>query len=418
MTGSRVFLWMTLLALVSLGVWSMWAPLDVVTVSKGEVKPVSDVKRVGHLDKGIVAAINVSEGDVVKKDEVLVELDPTQAETSVDELSARIAALRIRRARLTAVVNDREQFEVSDELKEAAPHLAAEAQALFVVSRRQHAREVAAQREVIRQKRESIAALDARLRGSRESKEALGELISISRELREKNVTSRMEHLRLMRKETDLQARIAETEASLEKARAELKEAREKLKGLQAKHQENARTELAKTKGELSALIPRHRRLVEARNRTKLRAPVDGVVKQLKVNTVGGIIRPREPVVTVVPSDAELVIEASLPSQEVGFVARGQPVRIRLAGAAGSRFQAIHGTVTRIAPDAQVTKKGSAFYKVRIKPDSTSFRSERERYVLLPGVRVVCSIVTGQRTVASYLLDPWLQGMGRAFQER
>ena len=147
-------------------------------------------------------------------------------------------------------------------------------------------------------------------------------------------------------------------------------------------------------------------------------SPVDGVVMTLHVVTLGGVIQPGGKVADIVPVGDALVIEAKLAPQDVGYVHAGQSVRVKLASSDGARFDHLNGEVVHISPDTVETKDGATYYKVRIKTERDYFQTKGEHYQLVPGVQVMCSIVTGSRSVMAYIAKPLLGTLDTALQER
>ena len=160
------------------------------------------------------------------------------------------------------------------------------------------------------------------------------------------------------------------------------------------------------------------RKYEDSFNRTVLRSPVDGTVKALYVFTVGGVVRAGDTVADVVPGEDRLVVEAKLPVQDVGYVHPGQSATVKLASADANRFGNLIGQVVHVSPDALETTDGIPYYRVRIETGRDYFERRSLRYRLVPGVQVLCSIHTGERSVLEYLTDPFLGSMGTALRER
>ena len=158
--------------------------------------------------------------------------------------------------------------------------------------------------------------------------------------------------------------------------------------------------------------------LEDALSRTVLRSPVDGIVKTLHVATVGGVVRAGEPVADIVPVSDRLVIEARLPTQDIGYVRAGQPVLVSLASSDAIRFGRLEGEVVNVSPDTIDTQDGVPYYKVRVETEANQFESGAVIYELVPGVQVACAIRTGQRSVLAYLLAPVMSSVQTALRER
>jgi adhesin transport system membrane fusion protein len=160
------------------------------------------------------------------------------------------------------------------------------------------------------------------------------------------------------------------------------------------------------------------KKLLDSLSRTVITAPVDGIIKELVYYTEGGVIPPNSSVMNIVPTGKELIIEAKLPTADIGFIKEGQSATIRLASADAINFGNIEGIVIKISPDATQDDSGQTYYKVEIKTQKTYFEYNEQRYNLTPGVEVSASILTGERTIAEYLLNPLLNISTSAIRER
>ena len=175
---------------------------------------------------------------------------------------------------------------------------------------------------------------------------------------------------------------------------------------------------MAKSRREFDELSQRIRKFEDSLKRTVVRAPVDGVVKEVLVSTVGGVLQPGDTVAELVPVGDRLIVEAELPIQDIGYVQVGQHAIIKLNSPDLVRFGKLDGTVVRISPDKLVRDDGQPYYRVRIDTERNYFERDNLRYELFPGTQVVASIQTGKRTVVEYLLDPFIGSISEAMRER
>ena len=265
--------------------------------------------------------------------------------------------------------------------------------------------------------RQDIQEITARIQNNRTTLGFLEEQISISEELLKDDLTNRYNHLSLLQDASRLNGRAAEDAAALARARSTLKEAQVQLAGIQRRFNEEARTALEDARRQFEERTQRLLKFEDSVRRTVLRSPVDGVVKTLNVATLGGVLRPGLTVAEIVPGQDRLVIEARLPTQDIGYVRAGQKTIVKLASSDAVRFDGLIGVVTNVSPDTLVTSEGVPFYKVRIETDADHFGGDL-RYDLFPGMQVVASIHTGRRTILRYLLDPFRASMDGALRER
>lgn len=403
---------------VATGLWMYIAKLDVVSATIGSVVPSSQIKTIQHLEGGIVSKIYIKEGQQVSANQPLLDLESTDSEADVGEMLVRLATIRVKMARLEAESNDSEVITFKSEIEKRTPKLAQQERELFKARRDSYLSGVASQQGLVVQKEQAIQQVKSRLSHSENKLKLLQEQISISDELLKDELTNRYNHITLLKDESALFSQIDEDKALIKGSDALLVEAQEKLNEIRLGYQANSRGELEESRREHSELSQRMEKLKDSLKRTVLRAPVDGTIKTLNVHTVGGVIRAGETVIEIVPVDDMLLIEVSLPPQDVGFVQVGQTAQIRLASADATRLGKLDGKVIHISPDSIVNEEGVAFYKVRIETEKSFFERNGLKYYLSPGVQVSASIVTGERTVFEYLFEPFLGGMERALKER
>ena len=400
------------------GLWMYIAKLDVVSATIGSVVPSSQVKTIQHLEGGIVSKIYIKEGQQVLANQPLLDLESTDSKANVGEMLVRLATLTVKMARLRAESNGSEVIIFLSEVEKRTPKLVQQERALFKARRESYLSGFASQQGLVLQKEQVIEQVTSRLVHSENKLKLLQEQISISDELLKDELTNRYNHITLLKDESILLSQIDEDKALIKGSEASLVEAQEKLNEIRLGYQANSRGELEESRREHGELSQRMEKLKDSLKRTVLRAPVDGTIKTLNVHTVGGVIRPGEVVIEIVPVDDILLIEVKLPPQDVGFVQVGQTAQIRLASADATRLGKLDGKVIHISPDSIVDEEGVAFYKVRIETEQNFFERNELKYFLSPGVQVSAGIVTGERTVFEYLFEPFLGGMEKALRER
>ena len=399
-------------------IWAWVSTLDIVSVAQGEIIPSTSVKRVQHLEGGIVSQILVREGTRVAIDQPLMILAPTSSMADVSELNIRLTSLRIDVARYEALLAGAPDVTFEPDLVAEFPVLVRQAQQAFTIARQRHVDEVDRSGQAAIQKTRAIEEIKTRIRNRQRSFGLLKEQLTISEGLLKDNLTNRYKHLDLLKDVSTLEGGIEEDKITLTVAEAALAEATAAQKSIRSTFDNDNRKALDDARLTLQELGQRMGKFKDSFERTTIRSPIEGVVKTVYINTIGGVVKPGEPVVDIVPEGDRLIVEAKLQTHDIGYVAEGQPAMVRLASADGNRFGGLEGKVVSVAPDALLTPEGMPFYKVRIETDSSYFENKHLRYNLFPGVRVVANIHTGERTVLEYLLDPYLTRLSDAMRER
>jgi adhesin transport system membrane fusion protein len=416
--GPRLYLWICAVLCVVFVVWAAVMQLDIVSTAQGEVIPSTKIKSVQHLEGGIVRDIRVREGDRVEPGQPLVVLEETAQGSTVEELEVRISSLTAEAARLTAQAEGLDEPVFPEDLVEHNPDLVQKARDLFNVSRQRLQSDLSGQRENVIQRQQDIREIQTRLKYSREEMENVRKQIALSAELLEEGLTTEFKHNQLLRDETKLKGKVGEDIAALPRARSSLAESQSKLKSLDQSFREEARSKLEDVSRELEEMKQRLRKYSDTLKRTVIRSPVQGLIKTLYIVTIGGVVKPGEVIVDIVPIEDRLVIEAHLPIQDIGYVQSGQDAVVKLASRDAGRFGKLDGKVVHVSPDTFTTPEGATFYSVRIETAEDSFVRGDFEYKLIPGMLVTAYIHTGQRTVLDYLLDPFLDSMDQALKER
>ncbi|KAF0112630.1 MAG: Type I secretion membrane fusion protein HlyD family [Rhodospirillaceae bacterium] len=320
--------------------------------------------------------------------------------------------------RLAALLKNAESLRLPADVMRDAPELAAQTMERFMAQKRRHESEIRKQMLEIEQRRKEILETESKVTQARRTFSLPKEKITISDSLLKDNLTNRLVHIDLLKEASSLEGQITSGLISLDRAQAALRAVEAGLQTLRTIFEEENLKAIDENRLKYSELKQRRTKFEDSLKRTVLTAPVDGVIKRLRVATVGGVIRPGDPIVEVVPADDTLIVEAKLPTQDIGYVTVGQTSMLKLASADAGRFGGIKGTVISVSPDKLVTPDGQLFYLVRIGTDIGYFQHGNMKYHLVPGVQVVANIRIGQRTVLNYLLDPIQVSLADALHER
>lgn len=421
LVAHRRFLYLCLCLFVLSFAWSVCTSLDIVSEAIGEVIPRTKVKKVQHLEGGIVREILVREGDTVKQDQPLIVLDTVASDATTEELDVRLVSLQIEAMRLDAESKGLAQPVFPPELEAKHKDLVDQARNLFDARRKRVATEVSAQAERVRQREQDIRETSARLENLRRNLPHVIRQVERSQELIRERLVKEDELIGRLKEKNNTESAIQENSAALSRAGAALAAAKEELARTQDAFREDVENELKKVQRELMELTQRMKKFRDSQSRTVLRAPEAGVVKSLYVVNEGEVVMPGMTVAEVVPSGDKLVVEAHLPIQDIGYVRPGQKAVVKLASRDARRFGNIDGKVLHVSPDAvtQTTAAGvNTYYKVLIETEQDHFSRKSNRYDLFPGMRVVVGIHIGERSVLGYFLDPFLDAMSGSMQER
>ena len=367
--------------LVTIGgllVWSAFSNVDEVTHAEGRVVPSSHMQVVQNMEGGIVKSINVKQGDLVEKDDVVLSMESVQFSSEFDSKKQQVMSLIAKEARLLAEVNETGLAYTKEFTAMAGHYVSAETSEFETRKRR----------------------LQADL------------------SLLESQVQSGQQELDIVRKLTE---RGLEPQIELVRARARVDEARNKMESMRRQFKSESATELSRVVLELNPLRQTLPAYADKVNRTQVKAPLKGLVNRVMINTVGGVIKPGEPVVEIVPYDDNLVVEAQIRPQDIGFIRMGQSANVKFTAYDYSIFGSLKGTITNISPDSvSKEERGQVayYYVARIETSTKAIKSLEQNLPIIPGMQAQVDIITGNKSVLSYLLKPLIAVKENAFRER
>lgn len=356
--------------------WASMFHLDEVTTGTGKVIPSSHEQVIQSLEGGIIHKLLVREGDIVEQGQQLAQLDRTKTESTVLESESRLNAALATAARLNAEVNDSELVFPS-ELDDDA--------------------ELVKQETALYQSRRD--SLEKGLAGLRQGAALVQRELGLTRPLVNQGAASKVEVLRLERQKNELESKITE---------------------MQNQYYVRAREELAKANAEIEAQRSVMRGREDSLTRLTFNAPVRGIVKDIDVTTVGGVIPPNGKLMTLVPLDDQMLIEAKISPRDVAFIHPGQKALVKITAYDYSIYGGLEGEVTMISPDTiqDEVKRDVYYYRVYIRTDSNHLTNKQGKdFPVFPGMIATVDIKTGSKTIIDYLLKP-LNKAKEALRER
>ncbi len=404
------------------GGWAALAPLDSAAVAPGVIKVAGDRKLIQHLEGGIIAELNAANGDIVKAGKILIRLDSTQPMAQLDLIQNRIATREALAARLRAERDGKAEI-VFDPALLANPAAAAKdalAAQRDVFAAKHHnlkdEREILSQRH--HQIEEEITGLEELIVTEDKQIEAIEAETKDLESLLKKGLTTRERNLLLRRQQREIEGERATNVAAIARSRSAMAEIDMQILNLNTVRLNEAVEELSKVEAELFDLRQQERSAKDVLARTDVVAPVDGIVMDLKVHTAGGVVKPGETLMTVVPLGQQLVVEAMVKPEDVETIAPGQPARISFPAFARYNLPPLEGVVEIVSADRMVEERSGAPYFAATVLIDKSELAKLEGRKLLPGMSSEAMIRTGARTVLSYLAEPITQNFRRALREK
>ncbi|MBA4795986.1 HlyD family type I secretion periplasmic adaptor subunit [Rhizobium rosettiformans] len=401
--------------------WAAIAEIDEIARGEGKVIPVSKTQIVQSSEAGVVETIAVQVGQVVRKGELIVQLNNTTTESSLGESVAKARALgaKIARLALEEAGDYDTAFVCPEEVQSVADKVCENEERLFAANKAAYINKAGVLRERVRQRENELTEAQANIARLEQNIAQATRQYDLMSPLAKKGLVAQTELIALERELTDQRGQITVYQESLERLRGAVEEARLQVEELALQLRQQALTEKAQTLAELSVIDETIRGATDRVSRTDIRSPVDGIVNTLEVNTIGAYVDPGTVVAGIVPTADTLLIEAKISPRDVAFITRGQKAIVKVTAYDFSIFGGLEGEVTNVSADSIVDKeKGETFYLVHVKTDQSELVRNGKSYPIIPGMVASAEIMTGRKTILSYLMKPINKAQSVALTER
>lgn len=414
----RITLWAILGFFIIMIAWAALAEIDEVTRGDGKAIPSSRLQKIQNLEGGIVAEVFVHEGEVVNAGAPLLRLDDTRFRSNAGESEADRLALEARIQRLTAQVEGKETLTLSPHIMEKSPDIANGELELFASVNKRIQSELSGLNEQLVQKKQELLDYQAKAEQYRRSLGLLQQEISMSEPLVAKGAISKVEVLRLRRSEVETRGQLESVTLAVPRAEAALKEIDSKMGEARGRYRSEALSQLNEARTDLSKTEASGKAIEDRVNRTLVTSPVRGIVQQLMVNTIGGVIQPGNDIVEIVPLDDTLLVEAKIRPQDIAFLRPGQEAIVKFTAYDYTIYGGLKAKLEQISPDTVTDKEGKSFYVIRLRTEKNHLGSDENPLIIIPGMVASVDIITGKKTILAYLLKPILRARAEAFRER
>lgn len=415
--SARLMLWALVAFIVTALTWAHFAEVEELTRGQGKAIPSGKLQRIQNLEGGIVAEILVREGQIINRGDPLLRLDDTRFASNVQETRAERLGKQAKLARLTAETEGIDLILPENVLKEA-PELAAAELALHDSRQRRLNDELAILEEQRRQRAQELSELRSKQGQFRNSLALLRQEINMSAPLVADGAISEVEVLRLRRAEVETRGNLDGTTLAIPRAESALREVERKIEEARNRFRSEALGELNQTRVELEKTQASGLALEDRVRRTLVTSPVNGIVQQLLVNTVGGVIQPGDDLVEIIPLDDSLLFEARIRPQDIAFLHPGQEAMIKITAYDFTIYGGLKGELEHISADTVTDEQGESYYLIRLRTERNYLGDSDHPLLIIPGMIASVDIITGQKSILSYLLKPVLRARAEALRER
>jgi adhesin transport system membrane fusion protein len=401
-------------ALVVMVIWAAFAEIDEVTRGEARVVPTSQVQIIQSVDGGVVEALLVHEGQIVEAGQLMLRVDPTRFVSTMLESRVGQLALQAKALRLEALTRGT-AFNPPAELMRDAPDVVAQELRLYESRRAEISAQTYISQNQLVQRQQELNEVRARRDQAVRSLELMTKEINATRPMIATGAVSEVEVLRLERQVASLRGDSEQATAQISRVQSSILEATRKIEEVQLTSRNQMSAELSETMSKLASLSQGGLALQDKVKHADIKSPVRGTVKRLLVNTVGAVVQPGKEVVEVVPLDDTLILEVQITPKDIGFLRPGQEATVKFSAYDFSIYGGLTADVFNIGADSVLDEKGNAFYHVRVRTRKSSLGPNLP---VIPGMVAQVDILTGKKTVLSYLLKPVLRAKSNAMTER
>ncbi len=414
---SHWILWTACAFIIIATIYASITRLDEVTQAQGKVVPSKQVQIIQNLEGGILQSVKVREGEDVKQGQVLMTIDDTQYASQYHESLAKSASIQLKIQRLFAEINDN-TFQPETTILKQYPELVSSELALhrsLLSSLHNQMDIILDQKE---QKQQELAELMSKKKKLSKSYELISKELSMLKPLVKEGAASKMEVLRLERQTNEVEGDLNTVSATILKSRRSVSEADKKFQQAKLNFRSTSLESLTKAKSDLAQMQENNKALKDRYARTTIKSPVDGTVKQIYVNTVGGVIKPGMELVEIVPKDDALLIEAKVRPADIAFLHPGQEATVKLTAYDFSIYGGLQAKLVNIGADTVLDEKGEGFYEIQVRTNDNHFSHDGKSLPILPGMMASVDILTGEKSIMDYILKPILKTKQAALHER
>ena len=411
----RAISWTIIGVFISGLLWATFGWIDIVATAQGKIIASGYSKVIQPYETGVIASIHVLDGQVVTRGEVLIELDPTQNRADRDRASNEYRAAKVDAARLRALIAGRSTLE---EPKDVDPRYVALQQQLLHDQLAEYEARVGAARDLIEQRKAALEETKENVRRLESTLPMEEERADTFKRLLEQEAASKLDFLQAEQQRIDKTQELAGQRKKVMQDAAALSEAQNNYRVTVTEFQQAKQAELSTLETKAASLMQDVTKAGQKADLQRLMSPIDGVVQQLAVHTVGGVVTPAQELLIVVPQEHPVEVEAQVENKDVGFVKEGQEVEIKVETFPFTLYGTIPGKVLSVSDDAAPIEKVGLVYPTRVSMDRSTIEVDGKQVNLSPGMAVTVEIKTGKRRLIEYLLSPLLKSVKESLRER
>ncbi len=399
----RLVTWPIMLFTAVFIVWASLSEVDETVRGTGNVVPSGQTKIIQHLEGGIIKKIFIKEGEHVHKGQALFKLSQAFFLSDTEAKEIELDALSAQELRLKAEIKEKKSIQFSKALKKSIPHIITNEQNIFQANKKSFDDQLELLEDTIHKKTLEIAQMQNKLSNLDIELKIAKENVSIQETLVKQGASSRQMYLAQLAKKQSLNTQQQSLKHSIPVTQEELKEVEQKFENFRSTEHAKQLKELRDVRIKISQLQERSKANSDREVRKTIKSPVNGTIKKIYFHTIGGIVKPGDPVVEITPDGDSLLIQGQIKTSDRARVWIGQKVSVSITAYDFSRYGSLDGTLVAISPDSFTNEKGVSFYEVKVSTAKSSFGKNE---LVLPGMSAQINILTGKKTIMEYILKP------------
>mgnify|MGYP000120834649 CR=1 FL=1 len=410
-SSTKVLLYLICLLMISFFVWAYFANIDQLVRGESKVIPYGQNQIVQNFEGGIITELLVEEGDLVKKGDILLQLKNKQSSSTYEKNILEIDVLKAQKNRLYAEANDKEfVFDEKNDIYQ-------EEYDLYKSNISQLDSKLRVLKDQISQKEKEKNEIRSRVRHLNQNFKLIREEQKVMDPLVKRGIVSKVEYLKLLREANSIKDELESSRLSLKRVSSSVNEAKNRYKEAKIEFKNNAQKEYNEVIGKINQFSKQNQGLADQVDRTSVLSPVTGYIKKMHVNTIGGSVQPGMDLIEIVPKNKKLLIEAKIKPEDIAFLHHKQNVTLKFTAYDFTIYGSLDGTIEKISPDSTTDQENHTYYLVYIRADKDHLGTDKKPLMIMPGMRGSADILTGKKTVLTYLLKPLIKTKQYAFTE-
>ncbi len=409
--STKVILYIILALMISFFIWAYFANIDQLVRGESKVVPSGQNQIIQNFEGGIISDILVEEGDLVKKGDILLKLENKQYSSTYEKNILEIDEFKVQRNRFYAEANDTKfVFDKKNDIYEKE-------YTLYKSDLSQIESKLRVFDEQISQKEKEKNEIKSKIRFLSENFNLIRQEQKVMEPLVKKGIVSKVEYLKLLREANSIKDDLESTKLSLKRIQSAVSEYENRHKEAKIEFQNNALRQYNEVVGKIKQFSKQNQGLADQVNRTEVISPVTGYIKKMHINTIGGSVQPGMDLIEIVPKNKKLLIEAKIKPEDIAFIYNEQDVTLKFTAYDFTIYGSLNGKIEKISPDSVTDKENNTYYLAYIRAEKDYLGTKEKPLMIMAGMRGSADILTGKKSVLTYLLKPIIKTKQYALTE-